>query len=81
LTLALFQELRWPELACCAAIAGPLQELQRLQPGLALELQRLGVPDVALVALASVADRRSLADAALRAWANNSHTDTGGVPS
>jgi CHASE2 domain-containing sensor protein len=81
LTLAMFQELRWPELACCAAIAGPLQELQRIQPALALNLQRFGSPDAALVPLASAGNRRNLADAAMHAWANAPHPETRGFPS
>jgi len=80
LHLNMFQDLRWPELARGAAIVGPLLELQRIQARMAQDLQRLCQPDATMVVLAGATDRQTIAIAALRAWSNIRHNDTGGNP-
>jgi CHASE2 domain-containing sensor protein len=66
--LSVFQSLRWPELACDAAIIGPEPEMQRIQARFARDVRRIGRAGASMVSVAAAADRRTIADAALRAW-------------
>jgi hypothetical protein len=68
LNLPVFQSLRWPELACHAAIVGPHGEMLRIQARFAHDVRRIGRASDSMVAVAGSADRRTLANAALSAW-------------
>ncbi len=74
--LALFQELRWPELAHQAAIVGPPAQLARLQALWSGQPQDLGRPGATMLPLNPNADRRQIADAALRAWSEPEYKNT-----
>jgi CHASE2 domain-containing sensor protein len=67
--LPLLQTLRWPELACSAAVVGSVDDLQRLQDRAAAPLQALADASAPPILLGAVADRQALAHAALHLWA------------
>jgi hypothetical protein len=66
--LPVFQSLRWPELACHAAIIGPQEEMLRIQTRFGHDVRRIGRAGASMLTVAAPADRRTIADAALRAW-------------
>jgi len=75
-----FQELRWPELGCNAALVGPHDTLQRKLPDLARAVQRVATGQGSLLSLEGTHNRQTIAHAALRVWSAHDTTDSGGEP-
>lgn len=77
--LGVFQELRWPELSCHAALVGPLFALQQNEHALTKVLQGLAAPG-AVHPLPEPHDRAQLAAQALHLWALPANPDSGEKP-
>lgn len=63
------RKLRWPELACHAAIAGPADELKAAQPALARAVRHLVSTDAPLLDVPPGRPREELAATTLWGWA------------
>ncbi len=68
--------LRWPELACGAAIVGPQSAMHAAQARLEPALRRLAQHQAAPIVLASQPNREKLAATILLAWSSMQKTDT-----
>lgn len=63
------RKLRWPELACHAAVAGPADELRAARPALALHVGNLVNTDAPLLEVPTGRPREQLAATTLWGWA------------
>ena len=71
-------KLRWPELACFAAVVGPTEALQSARPALEQALRKLASQSSELVTLGLQPDRAKLATAIFMAWPIFQKTDENG---
>lgn len=69
------RRLRWPELACYAAIAGPADEMQRARPALTHAIRGFVSPDAACLPVPEGPARKRLAHTTLWGWAQAPTSD------
>ena len=78
LTVGVFQQLRWPELGCHAAIVGPVKTLRREQPHLGRLVSRIALVGASMHPLPENASRINMAELAMQQWSVTENIDTGG---
>ncbi|MES3003240.1 MAG: CHASE2 domain-containing protein [Pseudomonadota bacterium] len=70
------RHLRWPEFACYAAIAGPVDAIEQAQDSLGAAMRRLASRHLDPIAVAPGPVRAQVAAAAIEGWAALQNSDT-----